>query len=153
MLLIWALTHFMPLVYSDTLYSENLWFSDVFRGYWDRPVARNGLKGKLIWSLLTSWSLNITCYKFLKSILMERRALFFTEILTVIQANLNLKQWLQWIAEIVRYFTLGSNNGLLFVITEFYELCQRNHGNLVLILQVSIDTIRYSKICASKTRY
>ena len=25
--------------------SENLWFSDVFRGYWKRPMAWNGLNG------------------------------------------------------------------------------------------------------------
>ena len=39
------LTHFMPLVFF--LYplktSENLWLSDVFRGYRKRPVAWNGL--------------------------------------------------------------------------------------------------------------
>ena len=42
------LTHFMPLVYFDAPWkhqktSENLCFSDVFRGYRKRPVAWNGL--------------------------------------------------------------------------------------------------------------
>ena len=45
-LVVKKLTHFMPRPLSDPLKtSENLWFSDAFRGCKKRPVARNVLMG------------------------------------------------------------------------------------------------------------
>ena len=41
--------------------SENLWFSDVFRGYRKRPVARNGLKTWSFRALFLNISKDMLC--------------------------------------------------------------------------------------------